>query len=69
MSAQPRFTLAAALAVLAKPNMCELSRQTGFSHRSIVRWSKTGIPLWSADKVAVKLHRHPVNLWPNWFQT
>ena len=38
---------------------CGLTRQT------IHRWRKEGIPFFSADRIAIQLHTHPLNIWPS----
>jgi hypothetical protein len=61
----PRFPLDA----ITGYNHCELARHTGFAVRSIQRWTRDGIPLWSADKLAISLGVHPANIWPDWTTT
>lgn len=30
-------------------------------------WWRNGVPLWSADRAAVRLGVHPAAIWPEWF--
>ena len=62
-TAKPRFPLNA-IRVL---NNSELARRTGYALRTIQRWNTTGIPLYSADRLAIRLGVHPSNIWSNWF--
>ena len=55
------------LAAITGYNNCELARRTVYPVRTIQRWTTTGIPLYSADKLAIRLGVHPATIWPNWF--
>ena len=44
-----------------------LSKVLGVNRRTITRWAMSGIPDKAADHAAIKLGRHPVNIWPDWF--
>lgn len=38
-------------------------------HRTQVsEWHVNGIPIVSADRVAVSLGMHPIEVWPNWYE-
>ena len=50
-------------------NLCDLARRSGYPVRTIQRWKTTGIPYYSADKLAIKLGLHPANIWPQWTDT
>jgi hypothetical protein len=53
---KPRFPLTAIHGL----NNSELARRTGYALRTIQRWSNTGIPLYSADRLAISLaFTHP----------
>lgn len=41
----------------------ELAEQVGVSHRSVVRWKRTGVPVNSADRVACQLGLNPTTIW------
>lgn len=47
-------------------SVAEIARRTGFTTRTVHRWRHTGIPLFSADRVAIRLGYHPANIWSNW---
>ena len=49
-------------------NLSELSRRSGYPLRTIQRWKTTGVPLHSADQLAIRLGVHPANIWPQWYQ-
>jgi hypothetical protein len=49
------------------PSLSELAAITGVSRRSLTRWVKEGaIPIWSADRIACRLGKHPTELWEDW---
>lgn len=37
------------------------------SERSVIRWRQTGVPFHSAEKVAIRDGRHPLELWPDYY--
>jgi hypothetical protein len=39
----------------------------GVDGTQIYRWQDRGVPLFTADRLAVKLERHPLAFWPNDF--
>lgn len=41
-----------------------IARTIGMSTNTMLMWDKTGVPLWTADKLAVKLGAHPADIWP-----
>lgn len=36
--------------------------------RVITRWKTLGLPLVQADRCAVAVGHHPVDLWPDWYE-
>lgn len=62
---QPRFPLDQ----VDYANFCDLSRRSGYPLRTIQRWKTTGIPLYSADRLAIRLGTHPAIIWPQWIDT
>ena len=62
---QPRFPLDH----VSCNNLCDLSRRSGYPLRTIQRWKTSGIPLYSADRLAIRLGVHPANIWPDWIDT
>ena len=61
------ITIRFPLAAITGYNNCELARRTGFAVRTVQRWTTTGVPLYSADRLAIRLGVHPATIWPNWF--
>ena len=55
------------LTAIPLTNLSELSRRTGYPLRTIQRWHATGIPYWSADRVAIRLGVRPSALWIDWY--
>lgn len=43
-----------------------LSEVVGVSVRKLYDWRKRGLDLWRADRWAVAVNRHPLDLWPDW---
>jgi len=42
---------------------------TGMSYGGVKRWHQTGIPMWTADRLAIKLGAHPADIWPKeWWE-
>ena len=41
-----------------------VAKLTGQSVRCLVEWKSTGIPMFSGDKLAIRLGTHPGNIWP-----
>lgn len=42
-----------------------IADRIGVTQRTVWRWVADGVPLWSADTIAVHLGYHPVELWPD----
>lgn len=45
----------------------ELAYLTGFTARTIHRWTAAGISDNNADRAAIALGLHPYTIWPEWF--
>lgn len=45
----------------------ELAERLGTATKTITTWRQFGVPLWSADRAAVHIGRHPGELWPEFF--
>ena len=44
------------------------SRQCGAFPSAIYVWRREGgIPIWTADVIAIRLGVHPAHIWPEWF--
>jgi hypothetical protein len=55
-------------AQFSKPNRFDLARFFNVEVTTIDRWRNFGIPMYSADTVAVKCAGlHPSLIWTNWF--
>lgn len=39
---------------------------TGMGHTSVADWARRGVTEMGADRVAVTLGYHPMNIWPDW---
>ena len=48
-------------------NGSALARVLGCDHAQVSRWRSRGLPLDSADRRAVSLGLHPVEVWPDWY--
>jgi lambda repressor-like predicted transcriptional regulator len=44
-----------------------LARATGIERTQLARWRRDGVPLDSADRVAIAVGRHPAEVWPDWY--
>lgn len=44
-----------------------LARALGRQRTLVARWRSGGLPLDSADGVAIALGLHPVEVWPDWY--
>lgn len=49
-------------------NGSALARALGCDHTQVSRWRSQGLPLDSADRVAVALGLHPAEVWPDWYR-
>ncbi len=44
-----------------------IAKKLEVSSKTIQRWKKTGIPIWEAERAAIRLGTHPALLWPDVF--
>lgn len=44
-----------------------LARALGVDRANATRWRRNGIPMDTADRIAVRLGWHPVEIWPEWY--
>jgi lambda repressor-like predicted transcriptional regulator len=44
-----------------------LARALNRQRAHVQRWRREGVPLYSADAIAVALGCHPVEVWPEWY--
>lgn len=45
----------------------ELATRSGISRKSFQRYERNGMDAFQADRVAIRLGFHPVEIWPTWF--
>lgn len=48
-------------------NGSALARALGRDVAQVNKWVQHGVPLYSADRIAIALGRHPFEIWPEWF--
>jgi hypothetical protein len=49
-------------------NVSVLARALGCERTLVSKWRNHGLPLVSADRLAVSLGLHPVEVWPDWYE-
>jgi len=62
---QPRLSLEPL--VQRYGNVSVLARALGIDRAQVAHWRSDGLPVDSADRVAVLLGRHPAEVWPEWY--
>lgn len=62
---QPRFPLAPLMRAAGADNHCHLARMTGAHRTAITRAAKEGLTVRAADRYAVAVGLHPVEVWPD----
>ena len=52
-------------------NLGHLSEMLGIppTHRQLNRWDATGLPYYTADRLAARLGLHPAGVWPDFHDT
>lgn len=48
-------------------NVSVLARALGVDRAQVARWRSDGVPIESADRIAVAVGRHPAEVWPEWY--
>ncbi len=63
------MTVAIVMAYANITTVAEFARLAGVSRRTVYRWMRAGLDLYTADRLAVKVARsHPANVFgPTWF--
>jgi plasmid maintenance system antidote protein VapI len=47
--------------------VCGLGRALGVHSTQVNRWRRTGLTIATADRLAIAVGLHPVDLWPEWY--
>ncbi len=63
----PRVPIAPLLELTGGASRAVLSEKLSVTSRTIQRWRQSGIPIWEADRAAIRLGTHPAILWPDVF--
>lgn len=45
-----------------------IAKQTGINRQSVYRWRSDGIPIHTADRIAIRMGVHPLVIWPDFHQ-
>ena len=45
-----------------------IAELAGVSRRAVHRWKIAGVPVWYADRIAVRAGGHPTAIWPDWYE-
>ena len=45
-----------------------VARRTGVSRQTVYRWATSGVPIWTADRIAVRMGVHPIMIWPHFHE-
>ena len=65
-SRQPRLAIDPLLRMYG--SVSALARASGCPRSCLTRWQREGgIPLYTADRLAIRLRLHPVDVWPEWY--
>jgi len=64
----PRLPFDVFEAAADQPSMLALSRATGKATRALYDYRLKGVPLFMADRLAVKIGMHPAEIWVDWYQ-
>lgn len=66
-----RYPVAPLLNIVGQLSSRQVEGRFGIHHTTVNRWRKqpdTLIIEWDADKYAIKLGKHPCELWDDWFE-
>lgn len=68
-SASSAMTVATVMAHANVTTVAEFARRASVSRRTVYRWMRTGLDVYTADRLAVKVaHSHPAVVFgPTWF--
>jgi hypothetical protein len=45
-----------------------LARALGRRREQVSKWHTNGVPIMSADNLAISLGMHPIEVWPDWYE-
>lgn len=64
-----RYPTSALLAVFNNLSAAEAAIHLGITRSTVVRWRnpKATLNQWDADRYAVKIGKHPGEIWADWF--
>jgi len=65
----PRFSTANLIDTAGPGDNAQLATRLGVTRSTISRWRnpRTTISIWQADTFAVKIGKHPSEIWSDWF--
>lgn len=63
-----RLPFAALEAAAGRENLLVLAAALGSDTATLYRYRNQGVPVFTADRLAVKLGMHPCQVWPDWYQ-
>ncbi|MDQ1439266.1 MAG: Winged helix-turn-helix DNA-binding [Acidimicrobiaceae bacterium] len=49
-------------------NVSILARALGVDRAQVAHWRSDGVPIESADRIAIAVGRHPAEVWPEWYR-
>ena len=59
---------AALEAAAGRENLLVLAAALGSDTATLYRYRNQGVPVFTADRLAVKLGMHPCQVWPDWYE-
>jgi len=63
--ASPRLSLEPLVSMYGSVSC--LAQALGRQRAQVQKWRRDGVPLCSADRLAVAVGCHPVEIWPEWY--
>jgi len=66
--APPRLSLRALMDHLRIHEVSTFAEAIGLSRKSCYRYFESGVPLYVADRLAIKVGLHPLEVWPDFHQ-
>jgi endogenous inhibitor of DNA gyrase (YacG/DUF329 family) len=62
-----RYKLAPFLRLVGNPTHADVAAVMGVTKETVHAWAARGMGAYLADRLAVAYGRHPVSIWPSWF--